>query len=203
MELVEGAEALGIDMDDLKIEKGANNVTKQESKSDKNTKLEQSERNGIEGSAKIVKAPEEDPTWLPQNEVKDTKFTCNYCKKRFSKSTTLDRHLISHVKIGDSDELKFESKALFSCNMCNKRFKDEKTLNVHLRSHKSLNFQQCDRCEKSFLRSEDLKQHIVDVHTPYEELPIVCDICEWRFKRPEYLKAHMTREHGKGEVPTD
>ena len=201
MELVEGAEALGIDMDDLKIEKGANNMTDQGSKSAPNTKPEKQERNNVE--CKTSTECKEDPTWLPQNEVRDTKFTCNYCKKRFSKSTTLDRHLISHVKIGDSDELKFASEALFSCNMCNKTFKDENTLNVHLRSHKSLNFQQCDRCEKSFLRSEDLKQHIVDVHTPYEELPIVCDICEWRFKRPEYLKAHMTREHEKGEVPTD
>ena len=48
MELVEGAEALGIDMDDLKIEKGAKDMTVQGSKSAPNTKPEKQERNDVE-----------------------------------------------------------------------------------------------------------------------------------------------------------
>ena len=199
MELVEGAEAMGIDMDDLKIEKNTN----QESKSALDTKSEQSERTNIGGFAKKSKAADDDPTWVPKSEIKDPKFSCNYCKKAFSKATTLDRHLISHVKMSDSSEMKFESDALFSCNTCAKNFKNENTLNLHVQNHRSLKVHKCDLCEKSFLRDEDFKQHIIDAHTPYDELPIVCDICEWRFKRPEYLKTHLTREHEKGELPAD
>ena len=192
MELVEAAEAMGIDMDDLKIEKKTNQENTKE-----NTKVEQSERN------KKPKTVDEDPTWLPKSDVKDSKFPCSYCKKVFTKSTTLDRHLISHVKMSGSSEMKFESEAPFSCNTCDKSFKNENTLNLHVQNHKSLKVHKCDLCEKSFLRAEDLKQHIIDAHTPYEKLPIVCDICEWRFKRPEYLRTHMIREHEKEELPTD
>ena len=197
MELVEGAEAMGIDMDDLKIEKKTN----QAGKSVQNTKSEQSEKINISDSAKKSKAADEDPTWLPKSDIKDSKFPCSYCRKVFTKATTLDRHLISHVKIGGSSEMKFESDALFSCNTCDKSFKNENTLNLHVQNHKSLKVHKCDLCEKSFLRAEDFKQHIIDAHTPYDELPIVCDICEWRFKRPEYLRTHLTREHEKGKLP--
>ena len=199
MELVEGAEAMGIDMDDLKIEKKTN----QESKSEQTTKSEQPERNNIGGFPKKSKAVDEDPTWVPKSDIKDPKFPCSYCKKAFSKATTLDRHLISHVKMSGSSEMKFESEAEFSCNTCDKSFKNENTLNSHVQNHKSLKVHKCDLCEKSFLRDEDFKQHIIDAHTPYDELPIVCNICEWRFKRPEYLKTHLIREHEKGELPVD
>ena len=184
---------MGIDMDDLKIDKKAN----QEGKSAQNTKSEQSEK------IKKSRAADEDPTWLPKTDLKDSKFPCSYCKKVFTKVTTLDRHLISHVKMSGSSEMKFESDALFSCNTCDKTFKNENTLKLHVQNHKSLKVHKCDLCEKSFLRAEDFKQHIIDAHTPYDELPIVCDICEWRFKRPEYLRTHLTREHEKGELPAD
>ena len=199
MELVDGAEAMGIDMDDLKIVK-KNNETNQESKSEQNKKSEQTGRSNIVGFAKKSKAFDDDPTWAPKSDGKLTKFPCNYCKKSFSKSTNLDRHLISHVKMSDSNEMKFESESLFSCDTCDKSFKNEKSMQLHAQNHKFLKVHQCDLCEKSFLQAEDLKQHIIDAHTPYDKLPIVCDICEWRFKRPEYLKTHMSREHEKGEL---
>ena len=82
MELVEGAEAMGIDMDDLKIEKKTN----QESKSAQNTESEQPERINMRDFAKKSRDAEDDPTWVPKTDIKDPKFPCNYCKKAFSKT---------------------------------------------------------------------------------------------------------------------
>merc|ERR1712167_560461 len=47
---------------------------------------------------------------------------------------------------------------------------------------------ECDACEKSFRRSDDLKKHM-RIHT--NEKAYECDVCEMKFRHSSALKNHM------------
>jgi len=203
MELVEGAEALGIDMDDLKVEKDG----------DKDTKEEEVPKEKVESNKRLEKNSDAEIKAIgwensDDNDSKRTesnmkiRYPCLHCPKMFNEKDSLERHTLLHSKVQQKSEVPKvkQEPILSSCSICQKTFMSENSLKVHMQVHtqaisKGPTVHKCDSCEKSFLRAGDLKKHIIDNHTPYDQLPHVCTICEQRFKRPEYLQTHMGREH--------
>lgn len=102
---------------------------------------------------------------------------CPTCGKAFIQKTDLERHLTTH-----SDILNFE------CIDCKKRFKTKKNLNCHMSTHSTDRPFKCQFCEKSFKVKRMLKFH-EGLHTG--EKPYACDICEKSFPAKPYLKSHL------------
>lgn len=53
--------------------------------------------------------------------------------------------------------------------------------------------QKCNLCFKTFSNAGNLRQHIMNVHTPGD--PVTCDDCSKEFKNKEYLRKHQVIIH--------
>ncbi|XP_034057134.1 zinc finger protein 271-like [Gymnodraco acuticeps] len=119
----------------------------------------------------------------PQRCAEKKPFSCSVCKKAFSLSGSLKRHMRVHT--GEKP---------FSCSVCKKAFSQSGSLKTHMRVHTGEILHSCSVCKKAFSQSGDLKAHM-RVHTG--EKPFTCSVCKKAFSQSGHLKAHMLIHTGE------
>ena len=60
--------------------------------------------------------------------------------------------------------------------------------------YKSPNVFECEECDQTFKRAENLRRHVSHVHQSKESFK--CPSCEKGFGRPDNLKRHIKCVHG-------
>lgn len=108
--------------------------------------------------------------------IKERKFVCRYCSKKFAHFSTLQNHLRTHT--GDKP---------FQCKFCNRRFAQSGVLKAHLRTHTGDKPFACMYCGKMFAQSTTLTNHL-RTHTGHK--PYVCQFCSKSFSQPSTLRKH-------------
>ena len=108
--------------------------------------------------------------------IKERKFVCRYCNKKFAHFSTLQNHLRTHT--GDKP---------FQCKFCNRRFAQSGVLKAHLRTHTGDKPFPCMYCGKMFAQSTTLTNHL-RTHTGHK--PYVCQFCSKSFSQPSTLRKH-------------
>lgn len=108
--------------------------------------------------------------------VKERKFVCRYCSKKFAHFSTLQNHLRTHT--GDKP---------FQCKFCNRRFAQSGVLKAHLRTHTGDKPFACMYCGKVFAQSTTLTNHL---RTHTGQKPYVCQFCGKSFSQPSTLRKH-------------
>ena len=80
-----------------------------------------------------------------------------------------------------------------SCYICNKTFHQKSSLSKHLKTHKVGDGHVCQKCDKKFAASRDLRKHVDIVHlNKAEEYKKECPICHVRVQQ---LKTHIRFIH--------
>lgn len=102
---------------------------------------------------------------------------CGICQYAFIQKSDLDRHLATHSDV-----------AKFGCMQCEKRFKTKKNLHCHLVTHSNIRPFQCTLCSKAFKLKRLLKFH-EGLHQ--KKKPFNCDICGKGFPAKPYMKSHL------------
>lgn len=132
---------------------------------------------------------------------------CHYCKKDFSKSFSLSRHLLLHTGdkphkcptcgygfIQKSDLCRHlathSDKFDFKCQDCGKLFKTKKNLHCHLSTHSDVWPYKCKFCPKSFKLPRLLKHHEQN-HLKSHDFG--CETCGKQFPSNYFLSRHHKR----------
>ena len=119
--------------------------------------------------------------------------SCEYCDKKFSNQTSLDKHLYVHKELKHVCELcgkkfPFESRLeqhslvhinnRLSCPIksCDKQFKGKGDLNHHKKTHKKGGWFMCDFCTYRNKDKRNTASHM-RTHQKDEEAPYECDKC--------------------------
>ncbi|XP_041793687.1 zinc finger protein 408 isoform X2 [Chelmon rostratus] len=114
------------------------------------------------------------PSWRP--EVRERRYRCSSCGKKFFQIGHLKKHQFSHT----------EEKP-FSCHECGKNYTSAESFRAHQMSHRGERPFSCPHCEKTYGLKRDLKEHLV-LHTG--EKPYVCEHCGKAFARRPSLRIH-------------
>lgn len=83
---------------------------------------------------------------------------------------------------------------VYNCEYCNKTFTWLKSLTVHLRTHTNVKPYKCELCDRSFVRSDYLKYHIIKSHETTEQV-FTCGACGGVFATNRGLLRHIRTEH--------
>ncbi|TDH17448.1 hypothetical protein EPR50_G00008500 [Perca flavescens] len=109
-------------------------------------------------------------------EVRERRYRCSSCGKKFYQIGHLKKHQFSHT----------EEKP-FSCQDCGKNYTSAESFRAHQMSHRGERPFPCPHCEKTYGLKRDLKEHMV-LHTG--EKPYVCEHCGKAFARRPSLRIH-------------
>ncbi|KAM7424674.1 hypothetical protein PAMA_000838 [Pampus argenteus] len=111
-----------------------------------------------------------------QPEVRERRYRCSSCGKKFFQIGHLKKHQFSHT----------EEKP-FTCKECGKNYTSAESFKAHELSHRGERPYSCPHCEKTYGLKRDLKEHLV-LHTG--EKPFVCEHCGKGFARRPSLRIH-------------
>ncbi|KAI4464468.1 finger putative transcription factor family-related [Holotrichia oblita] len=95
---------------------------------------------------------------IPDSEKE--KYPCLHCNKTFFRESYIKRHMKLHAPIKQPVTVRNE---FFICEMCAKTFKTARNLSRHKKTHTEISFP-CDKCDKSFTRSDSLNHHKIVEH---------------------------------------
>ena len=115
------------------------------------------------------------------------KYKCTLCGRSFSTNHILKKHENAIHKNNDNHE----------CEICHKEFSEIELLKCHFEwNHQGLEAKnKCEICEKLFVRSSELNNHILIHQKPIQNKLEKCDKCEKIFSSTQYLKVHVRRVH--------
>ena len=89
-----------------------------------------------------------DSTTYPGTDMK-SQVECNICKKTFTKSTTLKKHMLTHT-----------TGKQHACDVCKETFTQAENLCVHMLIHTVQKPFECKVCQKTFSHAQNLKTHV-------------------------------------------
>ena len=108
--------------------------------------------------------------------MKERRFVCRFCCKKFAHFSTLQNHVRTHT--GDKP---------FQCKFCSRRFAQSGVLKAHLRTHTGEKPFVCMYCGKMFAQSTTLTNHL---RTHTGQKPYICHCCGKCFSQPSTLRKH-------------
>uniref|UniRef100_A0A3P9HEI3 C2H2-type domain-containing protein n=1 Tax=Oryzias latipes TaxID=8090 RepID=A0A3P9HEI3_ORYLA len=121
-------------------------------------------------------APPAEDALVCHRGVRERRYSCSSCGKRFFQVGHLKKHQFSHT----------EEKP-FTCQDCGKHYTSAESFRAHQLSHRGERPFSCSHCEKTYGLKRDLKEHMV-LHTG--EKPYICEQCGKAFARRPSLRVH-------------
>ena len=115
-------------------------------------------------------------------------YQCDICVTSFKTEDNLDEHILSV----------HEGKKAVQCGDCVEGFSTLILLKKHLTSDHRERKLPCSKCGKSFMKIQNLKNHVQIVHEGKKLFP--CKLCDKSCKGSWYLKRHMEIFH-EGKKP--
>lgn len=111
-------------------------------------------------------------------------FSCEFCPHSTNFKANLSRHIRLHL-----------NDRRFVCEQCGAAFYVLSALKDHyLYVHSDIRDHECDKCNKKFKRSSELKRHL---RTHSDARPHACNCCDRSFKRSWHLKRHREKFHNE------
>lgn len=110
--------------------------------------------------------------------MRNYRFRCGVCGKRFTAKSHLKSHSSIHSGIFD-----------FSCVLCESVFSTQNLLNRHLRTHTGEKPYFCKKCDKTFAENGQLTKHFRQVHLQVR--PFKCTKCLFRYTTKQNLQRHI------------
>jgi len=139
-------------------------------------------------------------------------YECDYCNKKYKKSSNLEKHMNIHTKeiIYKCDLCEYttfsnsiyqhkehhHSDKIYKCFECGIKFRTSSNFKEHVNIiHKKKKPFNCDQCASSFFRKGGLKAHIEFVHE--KKKPFKCNQCDYACNLKQSLKTHIDAIHEK------
>lgn len=116
-------------------------------------------------------------------------YHCHLCTKIFTSKFRLNYH-ISYTHEG-----KKKPKKEIICDICGLSFEGTFKLNRHMSVHTGNKAFKCSDCDKQYLDSNSLKNHVLTVHLQVK--PYVCEICAMEFTVKSNMLRHLRRHRGE------
>lgn len=118
--------------------------------------------------------------------LKNGRFPCTLCDKRFTNRRTLQIHEVIHTK---------ERK--FVCESCGSTHKRARELKLHLQDmHNENQTHRCDVCFKCFKQKSHLKAHCFEEHV---QTVTDCIVCKQKLMTPFSIYTHCLKHAGYRE----
>ncbi|XP_074522783.1 uncharacterized protein LOC141787932 isoform X2 [Halichoeres trimaculatus] len=108
--------------------------------------------------------------------VRERKYRCASCGKKFFQSGHLKKHQFSHTKVKP-----------YTCEECGRSYTSAESFRAHQLNHRGERPFSCPHCQKTYGLKRDLKEHLV-LHTG--EKPYTCEHCGKAFARRPSLRIH-------------
>ncbi|XP_076435444.1 uncharacterized protein LOC143275321 [Babylonia areolata] len=138
------------------------------------------------------------PTFARRPHNRSKRAECRYCRRRFCDHTGVRAHVRKfHAgEEGAGEYLRhLGALCLTRCDLCQQVCRDRFQLHLHQdKAHFKTGDMRCDRCDKTFVNTILLKQHVRSVHLVQGQ-GHPCSICNARFKWASTLKTHITEVH--------
>ncbi|XP_026674004.1 zinc finger protein 436-like isoform X2 [Ceratina calcarata] len=120
---------------------------------------------------------------LSRYEVKQLRYSCPTCGKRWKTSAELKTHIKTHSTLRP-----------YMCEKCGQAYKHKHALEIHVGMHNGINPFQCNFCNKCFTQKGALMRHL-PMHTG--EMPYQCELCGKRFVHHTSYNMHRLSHSGK------
>nr|XP_027228135.1 uncharacterized protein LOC113820075 [Penaeus vannamei] len=143
---------------------------------------------GVDGCSKSYFTPNSLTSHM-RSHHKEEELRCQWtgCGKKFDKPCRLKAHMRVHT-----------GQRPFVCTYegCNWSFQSASKLSRHQRKHTNDRKFTCTICQKSFLRSEHLKGHLL-IHTGVRNFQCPVEHCNAKFTAKSSLYVHLKKHEGK------
>ena len=95
-------------------------------------------------------------------------------------------------------------KGEFVCPECNVIKARQNTMFYHMKKHIGEMRHACTEpgCGKAFIQKSGLQQHMMQMHSPENVVPLSCPCCDHTCKMKANLLIHIGRKHGGDWIPS-